>query len=443
MNADVTQFVNLDAERGVLGAIFIDERGAQYDVAAGLGLRADDFAITAHREIFRAITSLLENGRSADLITVVNELSDAGRLEPIGGAAYLSSLLDGVPDRGSIKGAVKVVLEKSAKRKTGAACEAARLALETGEESRKVIGNLEETLLSIHAGADGSTVVPVAAYTDATLNEWLALAESDRDLLGLSTGIDAVDYATCGICPGELWLYGGRTGDGKSSLALEAVAANCRNEIPVGIFSFELSRKEILHRLWVAESNMPYQGIRRPRSLSPEKRKDIVRAACDIGRWPLYVEDNSALTISQVTARARLLIRQHGVRLLVVDYVQLVGASAQTERERITKVSNALRTLAKNTQVPVLAISQLARPKDGVENSRPTKYGLKESGSLENDAHTIVLIYRPKEENGDHTGEDELIIAKQRNGMTGSEAVYFDKKCLQFRDRAYSGKEAQ
>lgn len=435
MIAEITQFVNLEAEQAILGAILMDERGVQLDVSAGSGLTAEDFSISAHREIFRTTLGLWESSRSTDLVTVINELATAGRLESVGGAAFVSSLVDGAPDRGSIKGPVRIVLEKSARRKTASACEVARAALETGEASRKVIGALEESLLSIQAGTDGATIMPVIAYTDAALNEWLRLAESDQDLLGLSTGVDALDVATCGICPGEMWLYGGRTGDGKSSLALEAVAANCRNGIPVGMFSFELSRKEILHRLWVAESNTPYQGIRRPRTISPEKRQDIARAACDVGRWPLFIEDNSGLNISQLTARARLLVRQHGIRLIVVDYVQLISTVAQNERERITKISNALRILAKDGQVPVLAISQLSRPRDGDENTRPNKHNLKESGSLENDAHTIVLIYRPKEHNGEHKGEDELIVAKQRNGMTGSESVYFDPRTLTFRPR--------
>jgi replicative DNA helicase len=441
--ADVGQFANSDAERAVLGAILVDERGDQLDIAVGLGLAVEDFSVSAHREIFKVCSELWGTGQSLDLVSVVNELANAGRLEPVGGAAYVSSLLDGAPDRASLKGPAKIVLEKSAKRKTATACEAARASLETGESSRTVIGTLEERLLSIQAGTDGAAILPVATYTDAMLNEWLKLAESDQDLLGLSTGIDSIDVATCGMCPGELWLCGGRTGDGKSSLALQAVAANCRNSIPVGVFSFELSRKEILHRLWVGESNTPYQGIRKPKTISAEKRSDIARSACDVGRWPLYIEDNSALNISQLTARARLMIRQHRVKLLVVDYVQLISAVAQNDRKRITKVSNSLRTLAKDTGVPVLAISQLARPRDGDENARPNKHSLKESGALENDSHTIVLIYRPKEHNGEHSGEDELIIAKQRNGMTGSEPVYFDPRTLTFRLRYLGRKEGQ
>jgi replicative DNA helicase len=430
----ITQFANVEAERAVLGRILLDAAGVEFDLASGSGLKPEDFTSQSHREMFRTIAALAESGRSADLIVVTNELAAAGRLEAVGGPGYLAGLLDDVPDHGSIRGAVNILLEKSTRRKTRGACEAAMTALETGDSWRKVIGTLDERLLAIQAGTNGASILPVGAYTDEALNEWLALADSDRELLGISTGITGLDRSTCGLCPGELWLYGGRTGDGKSSLALAAVAANCRMGIPVGVFSFELSRKEILHRLWIAESDVSYRGIRQPRTISTEKQQDIKRAACDVAHWPLYVEEDSALNLSQLTARARLLIRQRGVKLVVVDYVQLVSVAAQNERERITKVSNALRILAKDTQTPVIAISQLARPRSGDENTRPTKFDLKESGSLENDAHTVVLIYRPKE-NAERTREDELIIAKQRNGMEGSEPVYFDSRTLTFKPR--------
>lgn len=430
----ITQFANPDAERAVLGRILLDAGGVQFDLASGSGLKPEDFTSQSNREIFRTTAALAESGRSADLIMVTNELANAGRLEAVGGAGYLAGLLDDVPDHGSIKGAVNILLEKSTRRKTRGACEAAMTALETGDSWRRVIGTLDERLLAIQAGTDGALIRPVGAYTDEALIEWLALAESEQDLLGLSTGIHGLDRETNGLCPGELWLYGGRTGDGKSSLALSAVAANCRISVPVGVFSFELSRKEILHRLWISESDVLYRAIRQPRAVSVEKRQDIKRAACDVAHWPLYVEEDSALNLSQLTARGRLLIRQHGVKLLVVDYVQLVSVNAQNERERITKISNALRVLAKDTQTPVIAISQLSRPRGGDENTRPTKFDLKESGSLENDAHTVILIHRPKQ-NIERTGEDELIIAKQRNGMEGSEPVYFDSRTLTFRPR--------
>jgi replicative DNA helicase len=165
-------------------------------------------------------------------------------------------------------------------------------------------------------------------------------------------------------------------------------------------------------------------------------RKRIQRAMGDVGQWPLFVVEDSSLSLQKLLAKARLLIRREHVRLLIVDYVQLISAPARDEKERLTKVSNALRALAKDTGVPVVAISQLSRPKDGSLNARPNKFHLKESGSQENDSHVIVLTYRPVGELGDPTGEDELIIAKQRHGPVSNERVYFDSKTLTFYTRS-------
>jgi replicative DNA helicase len=431
---EIMPLFNLEAERAVIGTILMDEKGTHMDVAVGMGLATDDFSTTAFREVFRTCLDLRENNRPTDPLTVQNELASRGTLQSIGGIAFLSDLIDGAVERGSIKAPVKIVIEKSAKRKTAAACETARSSLDAGDTSKQVISNLGDRLLEIQSGVDSTEMRPICAYVDSILNEWLKLAESGEELIGLSTGVRSIDLDTTGLRPGELWVYGGRTSDGKSSLALQAAAANVIRNVPVGIFSYELTRREILHRLWVAESGLPYLSVRNPRMLGEERRKEFVRAACESGSWPLYVVEDSSLNISQLVARARLLIRQHGIRLVIVDFVQNVSAPGANERERLSRVSNSLRILAKDTQVPVIAVSQLARPDRKNENERPTKYHLKESGSLENDAHVVLLIYRPYE-GKERSHEDELIIAKQRNGMTGSEDVYFDARTLTFRER--------
>jgi len=155
----------------------------------------------------------------------------------------------------------------------------------------------------------------------------------------------------------------------------------------------------------------------------------------EVGKWPLFVVADSSISLQKLTAKARLLIKREKVKLLIVDYVQILTAPGKDERERLTKISTALRALAKDTGVPVLAISQLNRPKEGNPNARPNKFHLKESGSLENDAHVIIMTYRPVNEFGQPTGEDELIIAKQRHGPVSNERVYFDPKTLTFYER--------
>jgi replicative DNA helicase len=257
----------------------------------------------------------------------------------------------------------------------------------------------------------------------------------NAELIGLPTSIEALDLATTGIRSGELWLVAGRTGDGKTALALQIAATNCRSGIPTGFFSIEMSKDDLLQRLWSHEGRIPFQSIRNPRGIAPEMRAHIKRAMAEVGMWPLFVVEDGSLSIQRLTTKARLMIRQEKIRLLIIDYVQLVSAPAKDERERLTKISNQLRALAKETGVPIVAISQLNRPRDGNQNARPNKFSLKESGNLENDAHVILLTYRPVDEYGQPTGEDELIIAKQRHGPVSNERVFFEPKTLTFYER--------
>jgi replicative DNA helicase len=216
---------------------------------------------------------------------------------------------------------------------------------------------------------------------------------------------------------------------------LQIAAANCRRDVAVGYFSIEMSKSELLQRLWSHEGKIPFGYIRNPRWGSAEMRSQVLRAMATVGRWPLFVAEDGSLSLQKLVAKSRLLIRQEKLGLLVVDYVQLISANAPNERERITKISSQIRALAKDTGVPIVAVSQLNRPKDRSLNERPNKFSMKESGSLENDANTILLIYRPMDDSGRPAGEDELIIAKQRHGPVSNEKVFFDSKTMTFFER--------
>jgi replicative DNA helicase len=427
---------NIDAERSILGAILLDQKA--YDEAAALGLTAGEMSCDSHRKIYSAMQAIAETGRPIDIVTLPEELATRRQLEAVGGHDYISGLLDGVPDRPSIRHYVKIVREKAAQRKLVHACMATIGSIDDGSSSQEAIEGLGEKLLQIQTGSDEAPAQRVVSFTDQVYNEWEKLTDGSGDLIGLSTGLDCLDVATTGIRKGELWLIGGRTGDGKTSLGLQIAAANCQKEkeIPVAMFSIEMARGDLLQRLWSHEGKIPFQYIRYPRHLEPEMRTRIKRAMGDVGQWPLFVVEDSSLSIQKLLAKARLLIRQEKVQLLIVDYVQLISAPARDEKERLTKVSNALRALAKDTGVPVVAISQLSRPKDGNPNTRPNKFHLKESGSQENDAHVIILTYRPVDQPGNPTGDDELIIAKQRHGPVSNERVYFDSKTLRFYERS-------
>jgi replicative DNA helicase len=424
---------NVEAERSVLGGILLE--GRAYDEAAALSLTSADFALDSHRRIYSRMVELAESSRPIDTITLVEELERHKELEAIGGVAYVSSVMDGVPDRPSIKHYVKIVREKAAQRKVIQACTASIGAISDGSSSQESIGELSERLLQIQTGSDDAPAERVLKFSDAVFADWERLADGSDDAIGLTTGIGVVDLATTGIRPGETWAIGGRTGDGKTSLALQIAAANCRRGVAVGYFSIEMSKDELLQRLWSHEENIPFGYIRNPRCASSDVRSQVRRAMTAVGMWPLFVAEDGSLSLQKLVAKARLLIRQEKLGLIVVDYVQLISANAPNERERITKISGQIRALAKDSGVPILAVSQLNRPTKGNQNERPNKFSMKESGSLENDANTILLIYRPTDDSGRPTGDDEIIIAKQRHGPVGNETVRFDSRTMTFFER--------
>jgi replicative DNA helicase len=421
---------NADAERSILGAILLDPKA--YDEAAARGLASADLSLDAHRRIYAVMQSIAESGRPIDVVTLPAELENRRELETVGGYAGVADLVSGVPDRPSIRHYVRIVKEKAALRKLIHACNATVAAIGEGCSSQAAIAALGERILQIQTGSDEAPAQRVISFSDQVYSEWEQLANGESELIGLSTSMESLDIATTGIRKGELWVIGGRTGDGKTGLALQVAAANCRKQIPVGMFSIEMAKGDLLQRLWSQEGRIPFQTIRYPRRLATDTREQVQRAMCDVGKWPLFVVEDSSLSIQRLLAKARLLIRQERVQLLIVDYIQLISAPARDERERLTKVSNALRSLAKDTGVPVVAISQLSRPKDGSQNFRPNKFHLKESGSMENDSHVIIMTYRPVDEFGNPTGEDELIIAKQRHGPVSNERVGFDSRTLTF-----------
>ncbi|MGA8312033.1 MAG: DnaB-like helicase C-terminal domain-containing protein [Terriglobales bacterium] len=428
--------MNVEAERSVLGSIMLEAKAI--DEAAALGLVSSDFSLDSHRKIFSAMQQVSELTSVIDTITLPAELSRRKELEAVGGYAYISGLLDGVPDRPSIKHYVKIVREKAAQRKVMAACNATVTAVADGSSSQEAIGQLGETILQIQTGTDDAPAERVIKFSDAVFNDWEKIADGTEDLIGLTTGIDSVDRVTTGIRPGETWALGGRSGDGKTAFALQIAAANCRRHVPVGYFSIEMCKSEVLQRLWSHEGKIPFAYIRNPRCASKEMRVQVQRAMGSVGLWPLFVAEDSSLSLQKLVAKARLLIRQEKLGLLIVDYVQQIDAIAPNERERLTKISNQIRALAKDTGVPVVAVSQLNRPKDRNQNERPNKFSMKESGSLENDAHTVLLIYRPMDDFGRPTGDDEIIIAKQRHGPVGNELVRFDSRTMTFFDRKAS-----
>src|SRR5215831_7229579 len=269
MNTEIVLPVSETDERRMLGAI-LDANPAAYDIAAQAGITSADFFLTSHRLIYSAVADMAESGEATDLITIAAKLGERGQLTQIGGEAYLANLIHGaVFEPKSFKSCVRRLRDSADRRSLIGACQAtAAHAAENGAHVSECLDLLGERLLPIQIG---STEIPTEQIASADdLPEWQRLSESGHAVLGLATGLSCLDSTTTGIRPNEFWIVGGRTGDGKTSLALQVASANCKDGIPVLIFSLEMSRRELVHRLWAQESSVPFWRVRNPVRRSEE-----------------------------------------------------------------------------------------------------------------------------------------------------------------------------
>lgn len=426
---------DVEAEQFVLTSMMTEKTGQAFHQATSM-LCASDFILDSHRRIFAAMIEVSGDGDPVDYLTVVDKLGSHKELEAVGGAAYVMGMTYCVPVLKNIKAHAKIVLEKSNLRQIIHIAQGTiAAAYEQSTPSSQVLGVLQDQMLMLLGNANKEQAAKVNEFSEDTWRILLQRREADHRLVGLPTGIDTLDRRTTGIRPGEFWIIGGRAGDGKTSLALQFAAASARQGIPVAFFSIEMDRHSLLERMWSTEGSVDYRRVRDPKFLDAVEIARLPRVRDDVDRWPLFVEDAGSYTIGEIEARSRLLISQHKVKLIIVDYLQIVDAPGKDERLKLTKISKCLRMLAK-TGVSVVGLSQMPRPRDNDMNKRPTKFDLKESGSLENDAHTVLMIYRPVDDHNQYTFNDEIVIAKQRSGETGNDNVTYLGKYMRFEPRA-------
>ena len=425
-------FANPQAELGLLASALEYPEVAHQAMA--LGIRADDFSEERSRVLWRLISKLGESGQPTTfeaMLTEVQKGSDADRL-----TAVLEDLTNPlyVP-RKDVSWHVQELKDKSRRRQLVAACERAMHAAEDASESTgDCVSYLCDSLLRLEAESSLRDAVHVKDFMPQTLRDLEQRAKCDG-LIGLPTGITELDEATTGIRQGELWVAGGLQGRGKTALAIQIALENAVADNPVAFFSLEMSRDELGERFLANESRVSASRIRNPRFIKPEQWGALTNCVSRMEDWPLYVDDSPTLNIQALTARAKLYVRRFGCRLVILDYIRLVQAPGDQLRERVANVADHLRQLAKSERIAVLALSQLARPKDQDINARPNMLSLKESGDVESAAHVVLLIYAPIQ-NDAPTGQDEILIAKNRHGAMGTIEVTFDKERLKFLPRS-------
>ncbi len=394
----------------------------------------EDFSQADYRSAYRAIIDLNQSGKPVDVAHVYDKLLERGMTD-IQATELIERLMDGEPIIDGIRHYAELIHKNFRRQRlknvTEVALQRANGSLDPGE----VIRDLQADLLVMqseqaeHSAAGPS---PATKFMLEFLDDAVAERARNAELAGFSTGIQILDDVTTGIRPGELWIVGALPGRGKTAFGSQVALHAALRDVPVMFFSLEMTRVELARRILGTEF-----GVWQMRTLRnmPEMIWHTLRerAAALGSTIPLLVDDASSLTATEVAAHARTAIRERGVRLTVVDYLQLLRGPEREIRERVGNAANLMRQLAKDTQVPVVLLSQLRRPQD--VNTRPTMIDLKESGDIEAHASTALLLYSPLGQDQRPTGDDEIIIGKQRNGPIGSVPVYFDTRTLVFRQR--------
>jgi len=428
---------NLEAERSILGAILLDDKAV---LSVFENLRPQDFYLESHRRVFERMIQLMNNSRAIDLVTLKDELQRANELESVGGAAYLASLTDGLPRAMNIEYYAQIVKEKSTLRRLiQISSETMARSYQDEEEAQEILQHVEKAIFDIanqQFRTGFSSISPVVGDVFKHIEE---LSNRKSAVTGLETGFVDLDRITAGLHASDLIIVAARPGLGKTSLCLNiAEHAAIRKHKTVGIFSLEMSKEQLVKRLLCSEARIDAHRINTG-FLNKEDWNKLSRASGDLSEARIFIDDSAGVSVAELRSKARRLSLEHGLDLLIVDYLQLMSGSTQRYENRtqeISQISRGLKAVAKELHVPVIAVSQLSRAIESRsgEHRRPQLSDLRESGSIEQDADIVLFIYRediinPTEEN---SGLAELIIGKQRNGPTGSIQLAFSKQFTRF-----------
>ncbi|MCZ6753550.1 MAG: replicative DNA helicase [Acidobacteria bacterium] len=429
---------NVDAERSVLGAILLDN--SAYNQAAAV-LTSEDFSLDSHRRLFLRISDLSEHSRPIDLVTLSEELMRHNEIEAVGGASYISSLTDGLPRLSNIEHYAKIVKDKSLLRRLiHVSSSITARCLEGSEEAEEILDASESMVLSVGEQRIRSGFLSIPEIVRGSFQSIDALFERGKRVTGLETGFRKFDDMTSGLQPSDLIIIAGRPSMGKTSFALDVARyAAIHQKQVTALFSLEMSREALVLRLLCAESDVDSHKLR---AGFLKKKEDWDKLAAGLGRLaeaPIFIDDTPGLSITEMRAKARRLKAEHGLGLIMVDYLQLMSGRGRYENrtQEISSISRGLKGLAKELNVPLMAVSQLSRAPE----ERGGEYrlsDLRESGQIEQDADVVAFLYRPEmiKPTEDNEGLAEVNIAKQRNGPTGKVKIVFVPAYASFRNPA-------
>ena len=434
---------SIEAEQSVLGAMLIDKEAIAKVTEV---LNADDFYREAHRVIFTAMLELYNKNEAVDLITVTDILRRDNKLEDIGGIAYITSLANIVLTAANVKYHADIVAEKSVLRQlVKVSTEIAAMGYEANDEVGVLLDTAESRILEISNRKKKADFTPISAVLMDSVQSIEKLLNNKGGLTGIPTGFNDLDKLTSGLHPSDFIILAARPSMGKTALALnivQNVALRAHKRVggdprSVAFFSLEMSKEQLVNRMLCAEANIDSQRLRIGEM--GDKDWDSLWAACDtMSKAKIYIDDTAGITVMEMRSRARRLKAEHGLDLIVVDYLQLMQGSGKRNtsgdrQQEVSEISRSLKALARELDVPVLALSQLSRGVEARQVKRPMLSDLRESGSLEQDADIVAFLYRedyynPETENK-HT---ELIIAKHRNGPVDTVNLFFHKQFTKF-----------
>jgi len=440
---------SVHAEMTILGAMLVEPVAI---TDASMVLKADDFALDSHRRIYSAMMALSEAGHAVDIVTVSEELRKRKELDSVGSVAYLASLSEGLPRKLSVENYVRIVLDKSLMRQLMTVCDVGMAsAADQSEEALNVLNDVSTRLMEISDHAITGGLAGIPEIVKGSFGSIDQLYEQGREVTGLATHYVEFDKMTSGLQPSDLVIIAARPSMGKTAWAINiAENAAVRSGKVVAVFSLEMSKESLLRRMLASQALVSARNIQQG-FIGRDDRSKLVEGLERLMESKMFIDDTPGITLAEMRAKARRLKQQQGsLDLIVIDYLQLMtGSTGQKKQENRTQevsaISRGLKALAKEMKVPVVALSQLSRGSEQrTGDKKPLLSDLRESGSIEQDADVVCFIHREEyydRENEDLKGKAEIIIAKQRNGPTGSVHLAYLADFTRFENLSSGGGE--
>ena len=428
---------NIEAEQAVLGAVLI-KKEALTEVQEIL--KPEDFYREAHRIVYSAMEDLFINNEAVDLVTLTEQLRKKDQLDKVGGLAFVTALANSVPTAANVIYHAKIVREKAELRSLiDAATEIAGKAYEDADEVETIMDEAEKKILSIAASRTVSDFEPIKSILMNSIDRISTLYESKGGLTGLSTGFKDLDALTSGLQASDLVLVAARPSMGKTAFTLNIAAHAAMRGHSVAFFSLEMSKEQLVQRMLCSEGAIDSQRLRTGQ-LEGEEWGKLIGTADKLSKAKIYIDDTPGITVMELRSKSRRLKAEHGLELIVIDYLQLMQGrstrNSDSRQQEISEISRSLKALARELNVPVVALSQLSRSVESRQVKKPMLSDLRESGSLEQDADIVMFLYREDyyDQDTENKNITEVIIAKHRNGPVDTVSLFFQKEFTKFRD---------